>query len=288
MGTPLWSPVRAEVAGAADDGCRLRDEAPRDDPVVIAGRREDVLHDVGDHFVGKLGERFHGELSRSRVGAGEHHEGPPPVQRIREAGNGACRDLGGGATDRDVQRGVDLGRVAVVEQRQQATLGLGTEVGLVERDGECEVGILTARGWPVIGRSPARGRARRAPSSARRRVDRGSSVRSDHVLDVAGCGAITGPGDGPERQLHHVGAPVPDQTGQQLVVRRRRASRALRQGLARPSSGARVSRANPIVVIPSQGADVVAVLQHRHDDTDEGDRGDDEEVRRHRVAVERR
>ena len=147
-GNPAVVAGQGEVAGAANHGCGIRDEAPRDDLVMIAGRREDVLHDVGDHVVGKLGERFHSELSRSRVGAGEHREGPPPVQRIREAGNGACHDLGGGTTDRDVQRGVDLSRVAVVEQRQQATLRIGTEVGLVERDGEGEVGIRTAQDGP--------------------------------------------------------------------------------------------------------------------------------------------
>ena len=216
MATPSAVAGQGQVAGATDDGCRVRDEAPRDDPIEIAGRREHVLHDVGDHLVGKLGERRHGQLSRRRVGAGEHPEGPPAVQRIRETGNGACRDLGGGATSRGVERGVDLGRIAVVEQFQQATLGVGTEVGLVERDGEREVGILTAQDGPrPLGRSLG------VELGERHQREEAGGPREfgpvQHGFDVACCAAVTGPGNGPERQLHDVGAPVPDQTRQQLV-----------------------------------------------------------------------
>ena len=79
---------------------------------------------------------------------------------------------------------------------------------------------------------------------------------------------------------------MPDQTRQQLVFAgAERRDCYGKAGL--PVVGREGFAGEPDRGDPAQRADVVAVLQHRHDDTDEGDRGDHEEIRRHRVAVER-
>ena len=179
-------------------------------------------------------------------------------------------------------------RVAVGEQCQQATLGLGAEAGFVEGDGEREIGVLAGEDGPRPGDAPLRLERGERLEGAGRRVDRGRSVRSRTSSTSPAAARSPDRAIAPSASSTTSGAPWPDQdpASSWSPGPRAQGGQCDRRAPIWPGVGCERFTGEPDRRDGAQGADVVAVLQQRHHDAHQGDRRDDEQVRRDRIAVE--